>query len=218
MSDFFPQVVFVIWGIPVRDTVISTWLMMAITIGIMILLGKTKPMALEMLLEFVDDLVTNIMQRPATPFMPYLASLALFIGVANVIGIVPFIVAPTKDINTTLALAITVFLSVHYFGIKISGFKGYLRNLASPIYTLPLEIVGQVSRTISLTLRLFGNIISLELVIVVIFALAPLFLPLPVVGFSLLTGLLQAYIFTSLAAVYIAAGLGTVPARRKKNK
>jgi F-type H+-transporting ATPase subunit a len=105
-------------------------------------------------------------------------------------------------------LALVVFFSVHYFGICAKGLWGYLKDLASPIFTLPLEMISQLSRTMSLTLRLFGNIISAELLVAVLFALVPLFVPLPLVGFSMLTGVLQAYIFTALAAVYIAAGLG----------
>jgi len=217
MSDVTPQVMFVLWGIPIRDTVVSTWVMIVLAVGGVVLLGRKQPMALEMLLDFVTDLVSDVMQRPALPYLPFLSGLAIFIAVANVIGMVPVVISPTRDINTPVALALTVFLSVHYFGIRANGLGGYLKGLASPIFTLPLEIIGQISRTISLTLRLFGNILSTELVVAVIFALAPLFIPLPLVGFSFLTGLLQAYIFTALASVYIAAGLGEVarPAKRK---
>ncbi len=217
MSDLTPQVMFVLWGIPVRDTVVSTWVMIVLTVGTTLLVGKRQPMALEMLLDFVTDLVSDVMQRPARPYLPFLSGLAIFIAIANIIGMVPIIVSPTRDINTTLALALTVFLSVHYFGIRANGLGSYLKNMASPIYTFPLEIIGQFSRTVSLTLRLFGNILSTEMVVAVIFALVPLFIPLPLIGFSFLTGLLQAYIFTALAAVYIAAGLGEVlgPAQSK---
>jgi F-type H+-transporting ATPase subunit a len=124
---------------------------------------------------------------------------------------VPGIISPTRDISTPLALAITVFFAVHYFGIKAKGLLQYLKDLASPLYLLPLmlplELIGQFSRTLSLTLRLFGNIISGELVVAVIFSLVPLFVQLPLVGLSLFTGLLQAYIFTVLATVYIGAGV-----------
>ena len=136
-----------------------------------------------------------------------LGTLGIFIAAANVIGVLPFIDSPTRDVNTPLALASVVFFAVHYYGIRSKGFVGYMRSLAQPIYLLPLEIIGQISRTLSLTLRLFGNVISTEIVVAVIFALIPLFVPLPLIGFSLLTGLLQAYIFTVLAAVYIAATL-----------
>ncbi len=207
MDFVFPQVIFRVFGIPVRNTVISTWFMMVAIVGAAIIVGRRRPTALEMLVDFLNDAISDVMGRPAEPYLPLLGTLAIFIGVANVIGVVPFIVSPTRDINMPLALALVVFFSVHYFGIRAKGVAGYFKDLASPIFILPLELIGQLSRTLSLTLRLFGNVISTELVVAVIFALTPLFVPLPLVGFSLFTGLLQAYIFTALAAVYIGAGL-----------
>jgi len=203
----FPKVVFTLFGLPVRDTVVSTWVTMIIVIGLAIVIRRRQPMALEMLVDFLNDTISSVMGRTATPFLPLLGALAIFIAAANVIGVVPFLISPTRDINTTLALALVVFFSVHYFGIRAKGLITYFKDMASPIFILPLEIIGQLSRTLSLTLRLFGNIISAELIIIVIFALAPLFVPLPLIGLSLFTGLLQAYIFSVLAAVYIGAGL-----------
>lgn len=207
MVDVTPHVLFTILGIPVRDTVVSTWLAMAVITGLAIFLDRRRPMALEMLVDFLYDLVSDVMRRPADPYLPFLASLAIFITVADSINIIPTIGAPTRDLNTPLALSLVVFVSVHYFGIRANGVWGYIKGLASPIFTLPLELIGQLSRTISLTLRLFGNILSGELIVAVLFALAPLIVPVPMLGFSLFTGVLQAYIFTALAAVYIAAGV-----------
>lgn len=207
MENAFPQVAFTIFGLPIRDTVVSTWVMMALVIGLAIIIGRRQPIALELLVDFLNDTLTTVMGRNALPYLPLLGALAIFIAAANTIGVIPFLVAPTKDINTPLALALIVFFSVHYFGIRSKGAIPYLKGLASPVYILPLEIIGQLSRTLSLTLRLFGNVLSTELIVVVIFALAPLFVPLPLVGLSLFTGLLQAYIFAILAAVYVGAGL-----------
>ena len=207
MDGVFPQVVFTILGIPVRDTVVSTWVMMALIVGTAALIGRRRPMALEMLVDFLIDTISGTMGRPAEPYLPLLGTLAIFIAIANVIGVVPVIVTPTRDINTPLAMALVVFFSVHYFGIRAKGVVGYFKDMASPIFMLPLEIVGQLSRTLSLTLRLFGNILSTELIVAVVFALIPLIVPVPLIAFSMLTGVLQAYIFTVLATVYIGAGL-----------
>ncbi|MDY6875351.1 MAG: F0F1 ATP synthase subunit A [Chloroflexota bacterium] len=207
MEDFFPQVVFTIFDIPVRDTVISTWIMMAIIVGAAAIIGRRWPAALEMLVDFLNDTTSSVMGRPAGPYLPFLGALAIFIAVGNVIGIVPLVVSPTRDINTPAALALVVFFSVYYFGIRAKGLWGYIKDLASPIFMLPMELISHVSRTLSLTLRLFGNIISTELIVAVIFALVPLFAPLLLVVFSMFTGILQAYIFTVLAAVYIGAGM-----------
>jgi F-type H+-transporting ATPase subunit a len=209
MEGVFPQVAFIIFGIPVRDTVISTWIMMALVVGVAVVVSRRMPTALEMLVDFLNDMVSDVMGRPAEPFLPFLGALVLFIAISNIIGVVPFVTTPTRDINTPLALALAVFFAVHYFGIRAKGPINYFKDLASPVFMLPLEIIGQLSRTLSLTLRLFGNIISTELVVAVIFALIPLFVPLPVIGFSMFTGLLQAYIFTVLAAVYIGTAIET---------
>jgi len=207
MEGFFPQVVFSIFGVPVRDTVVSTWIMMTMVVGLAVVIGRRRPTALEMLVDFLNDTISDILRRPAEPYLPLLGALAIFIAVANIISVVPFLVSPTRDINTPAALALVVFFSVHYFGIRYQGVVGYFKDLATPVYVLPLEIVGQLSRTLSLAIRLFGNIVSTDLIVAVIFALVPLFVPLPLVGFSMFTGLLQAYIFTALATVYIGAGL-----------
>jgi F-type H+-transporting ATPase subunit a len=207
MEGFFPQVVFSIFGVPVRDTVVSTWIMMTMVVGLAVVIGRRRPTALEMLVDFLNDTISDILRRPAEPYLPLLGALAIFIAVANIISVVPFLVSPTRDINTPAALALVVFFSVHYFGIRSQGVVGYFKDLATPVYVLPLEIVGQLSRSLSLAVRLFGNIVSTDLIVAVIFALVPLFVPLPLVGFSMFTGLLQAYIFTALAAVYIGAGL-----------
>ena len=208
MDEITPHVVFTLFNIPVRDTVTTTWIMIAIIIIASIIINRRQPAVLETLVDFLQDTISDIMGRPAGPFLPFLGSLAIFIAAANVIDIIPLLNAPTRDINTPLALAVVVFFSVHYFGIRSRGLLGYLKGLASPIFLLPLEIIGQLSRTLSLTLRLFGNMFSAVLIVTIIFSLVPLIVPLPLIGLSLLTGLLQAYIFTALAAVYIAAGLG----------
>ena len=207
MDEVFPHVVFELFGVPVRDTVVSTWIMMAIIVLLSIWARSRVPDTLEMLFDFLNDTISDILGRPAGSQLPLLGSLAIFIAVANVFSIIPFLVSPTRDINTPLALASVVFFSVHYFGIRSKGLVTYFRDLASPIFIFPLELISQLTRTLSLTLRLFGNVISTELIVAIIFALSPLFVPLPLAGFSIFTGLLQAYIFTALAAVYIGAGL-----------
>lgn len=218
MGQFFPQVVFTVFGIGVRDTVVSTWLMMVIVIGLGVLVRRQWPMMLEMLLNFLEDLISGLLGGyPVEPYLPFLGSLAIFVAFANLFSVLPGIplpggnmlpiVAPTRDLNTPVALAIVVFFSVHYYGARQQGIVGYLKNLASPIFLLPLEIIGQISRTVSLAVRLFGNVLSTELIVLVVFMLVPLFVPLPVIGLNIFTGLLQAYIFTALAAVYINTGL-----------
>ena len=209
-----PHQVLTLFGgrIVITNTVTSTWVMMLVIMAVARYLFLRYPTALEMLVDFLTDLVADVVgEGTAQLYMPFLGALAIFIAFANLIGVVPGLTSPTKDINTPAALAVVVFFAVHYFGIHAKGWFSYLKDLASPLYllplTLPLELIGQFSRTVSLTLRLFGNILSAEMVVAVIFSLVPLFVQLPLVGLSMFTGLLQAYIFTVLATVYIGAGI-----------
>jgi F-type H+-transporting ATPase subunit a len=117
------------------------------------------------------------------------------------------VTTPTKDLNTTAALAVTVFFAVHVFGIRKKGIWGHIKTMAAPLglffLMLPLDIVGQLSRTLALALRLFGNIVSSELIVDVVYEIVPIIAPLPMIALGLFTGVLQAYIFTILAAVFI---------------
>jgi F-type H+-transporting ATPase subunit a len=209
MDDLFPRVVFHVFGIPVRDTVISTLVVTGLILLTALLYRRRRPMAIEMLLEFLSDQIATALGQRARPYLPLLGTLAIFVAVSNIIGEVPFLSAPTSDLNTPVALALVVFFSVHYYGVRANGLWGYLKGLASPVFMLPLEILTQLTRTLSLALRLFGNILSTQLIVAVFFSLLPLFVPLPLQVFGIFTGLLQAYIFTVLAAVYIGAGLQT---------
>jgi len=203
MEGLFPEVLFEVLGVPVRDTVVSTWFMILVIAWVVYVLGRRKPEALEMLVGFVKDIVSGVMGRPVEPYLSLLGSLTIFIAVANAFGAVPVFISPTRDINTPAALALVVFFSVHYFGIRERGL-GYLKSLANP-----LETISQLSRTLSLTLRLFGNVISTELITAVVVSLVPLIAPLLFIAFSMFTGVLQAYIFTVLAAVYIDAAVAS---------
>ncbi len=218
MRDFFPRVVFYVFGIGVRDTVVSTWLMMVIILALVALIERKKPTMLEMVLDFLENLISGLIGgHSAAAYIPFLGSLAIFLGFANILSVIPSIplpdgnmltiIAPTRDLNTPVALATVVFFSVHYYGMQQQGVWGYLKNLASPIFLLPLELIGQVSRIVSLAIRLFGNVLSTELIVLVVFMLLPFVVPLPAIGLNIFTGLLQAYIFTALAAVYISTGL-----------
>lgn len=208
MNSIAPRTVFYLMGLPIKTTIISTWLTMAVILGAVILINKFKPDINEMIVEFITNLISGIMNiDDPEPYLPLIGTLAIFIAVSNSIGVFPVIASPTSDINTPLALAIIVFFAVYYYGIRAKGFFRYIKELASPIFLLPLELIGQISRTLSLTLRLFGNVISGDLIASILLSLVPLFVPLPMMGLSLLLGLLQAYVFTALASVYVASAI-----------
>ena len=143
-----------------------------------------------------------------------LGTLFIFLVVANLSGVLPGVEAPTGKLETPAALALIVFFSVHYFGVRARGFGGYLASFAEPkLMMLPLNILSEVTRTFSLMIRLFGNVMSGEFIIALVVALAGLFVPIPLMVLEILVGLVQAYIFTILATVFIGAAVGSVEKR-----
>ena len=226
-------IVFYLFGIiPVSKTVVMTWILMAIIVILVLLICRFVPSLLEMLIEFISGLLGDVLDVDnLNPYLPLLGSLFIFLVFANILSIVPVLTSPTADINTTIAISLIVFLAVHFYGVKRKGLWGYLKTIANPIFLLPLEALSQVSRTLSLTLRLFGNIMSSDLIVAIIFSIIPLIAPIPLYALSLLTGILQAYILTTLATLYIASaveinkeeekmkksGLGSKLLRRKEN-
>jgi F-type H+-transporting ATPase subunit a len=208
MQGVFPQEI-TFFGFQISDTILGTWVMIVLVTGAAIVIRHRWPTMVEMLLDFLASTASQVMGRPAEPYLPLLGSLAIFIGLANVIGALPILITPTGDINTPLALSIVVLFAVHYYGIREKGGLGYLKSLASPAFMLPLEIVGQLSRTLSLTLRLFGNTISTNIIVAVVFMLLPAVVPLPAIAYNILTGVIQAYIFIILTAVFIGQAVQT---------
>ena len=206
MQEVFPRVVLYIFGLPVRNTVVSTWITMAVIIGLVWLLRKKLPDLLVMVIEFLRSQISDVIDgySPDT-YIPFLGTLLIFLRVANNIGILPYVVAPTLDINTPLAAALLVFFAVHYFGLREKGVGPYLKEQLSPM--IVLDVIGQVSRTMSLSLRLFGNILATEIIVAVIYRLVGPLAPLPMIVLGLVTGVLQAYIFLVLAISAIAAAV-----------
>ena len=215
-SPLASSVVFRIGPIPIARPVVTTW-------GIMVLMAlgsrlATRRMrvhpdlpqtALEALILAVCGQIEEVMRRDCGPFLPLLGTLFLYLCAANLSGVVPGVRAPTAGLETPAALATIVFLAVHYFGVRSRGVLGYLASFAQPkLIMLPLNIVSAVTRTFSLMVRLFGNIMSGEFLIALVVALAGLIVPIPLMALEILVAIVQAYIFTVLAAVFIGAAVG----------
>jgi F-type H+-transporting ATPase subunit a len=183
--------------------------MMVVLIIAAILIRKYAPHIGEFLIEMINSIVSSVMPEDVRviQFLPFLGTLALFLVLGNIFSIFPLMVSPTANINTTIALSLLVFFAVHVYGIREKGLWGYIKDTASPIFVFPLEIVSQLSRTLSLTIRLFGNILSTDLVVAIIFSLIPFLVPVPLAALGMLTGVLQAYIFTILASLYISSAI-----------
>jgi len=200
------------------DAVVYTWLVM---LGLVLLsLAATKrlqavPSGLQNFMEVVvggiENMLVDTMGEHGRPFFPLIATLAVFILVSNLIGLVPGFYPPTANINTTAACAVVVFVATHVVGVKEHG-AGYIKHFLGPIPWLipimfPIEVIGHLSRVISLTLRLFGNMNGHELVLIIFFGLAPFLVPLPMMLMGVLVSFIQAFVFMLLAMIYIQGSL-----------
>jgi F-type H+-transporting ATPase subunit a len=215
-EEIAPKVVFSLGPLQVTSTVVNTWIMILVLGVSSFFLGrsfKVRPgmvqNAIEWFVEAIQKIISqNIGGRDPNLFFPLVGTLVLFIGVANLLGLVPGLHSPTPDINTPLALALVVFFSVPYFGIRTQGLWGYLKHYVQPIFImLPIEVASEIARTFSLTFRLFGNILGEEIIIAILFVISPFIVPVPMMLFSIFTGVLQAYIFTLLTCVYIGGAV-----------
>ena len=200
------------------DAIAYTWLIIILLLALSALATmaiKTIPGGLQNFMEVVvggiENMIVETMGERGRPFFPLVATLAIFILVSNLIGLIPGFFPPTANINTTAACAIIVFLSTHVVGIKHHGLH-YLKHFMGPIAWLApvmfiIEVIGHLSRPVSLTLRLFGNMNGHELVLMIFFGLAPFLVPLPMMLMGVLVSFIQAYVFMLLAMIYIQGSL-----------
>jgi F-type H+-transporting ATPase subunit a len=220
-SPLTSTVLFHIGPIGITRPVVTTWgliLVLSVLSWLATRRLKTLPdrrqAALEIIVTSIAAQIEDVMRKNARLFLPLLGSLFTFLATANLLGLFPGLEAPTSKLETPAALALVVFFSVHYFGIRVRGIRAYLASFAKPkLVMLPLNILSELTRTFSLSLRLFGNIMSGEFIIALIVALAGLFVPVPLMALEILIGLVQAYIFTVLAAVFIGAAVGNFEER-----
>jgi F-type H+-transporting ATPase subunit a len=161
---------------------------------------------LEVIVSTVQDQIREVSQQDPGRYLLFIGSLFLFIAISNILVIVPGFHPPTGSLSTTAALAICVFFAVPIFGIAQRGVRGYLSQYLKPSpIMLPFNIIGELSRTLALAVRLFGNIMSGSMLVAILLAIVPLVFPIVMQLLGLLTGLIQAYIFAILAMVYIAS-------------
>jgi F-type H+-transporting ATPase subunit a len=220
------KVVFQAGPLALTSTVITTWLLIAV-LGLFFrfatrtLQARPGPLqtALEGVVSAIEAAVAAVAPAQARQLAPFIGSLWIFLVVANLSGLIPGIQAPTGDLSATAALAIVVFLSVHWFGIRAQGLRNYLRHylLPSPIL-LPFHLISEVTRTIALAVRLFGNMISLEMTALLILLVAGFLAPVPILMLHIVEALVQAYIFGMLALIYVAGGLQSQQLRQKKQE
>ncbi len=161
---------------------------------------------LEIVVTYIREQIREITLQQPDRYLPFLGTLFLFIAVSNTLAIVPGYSPPTGSLSTTAALAICVFLAVPVYGITQHGFIGYLWHYSQPtVFMIPFHIINELSRTLSMAVRLFGNIMSGSMILAILLSITPLFVPIVMEVLGMLIGLVQAYIFAVLATVYIAS-------------
>ncbi|OWY17802.1 ATP synthase F0 subunit A [Thioclava sp. JM3] len=225
-SPLETAVVFWIGPVPITQPVVTTWVMMAmIVVGCYALTRNLslhpgrRQAALELLVTVLDTQIRETMSVSPDRYRTFLGGLFLFILIANWSSLVPGVEPPTANLETDAALALLVFVAVIVYGIRAGGVGGYLRSFAMPTpLMIPLNLVETLTRSFSLLIRLFGNIMSGVFIIGIVLSLAGLFVPIPFMALDLLTGLVQAYIFTVLAMVFIAAAVAESQPSRDSGK
>lgn len=200
----------------VNATLVFSWVIMALLVGAGALvtrglsagasMGRGQNV-LEALVAFLLDQIHEVTRQDPRPYLPFVGTLFLFIVTSNVLSVVPGFEAPTGSLSTAAALALCVFVAVPAFGIAKVGLRAYLANYLRPSpFLLPFTIFGELSRTLALAVRLFGNVMSGAVIAAILLSVAPLLFPVIMQAFGLLIGVIQAYIFAILAIVYIASG------------
>ncbi len=216
-SPLSSPVLFHIGPVPVAEPVVTTWaIMLVLSLLSRYLTRRLQPMPgkaqmlLELLVSGIQQQIEQIIGSGARRYLPLLGTLFIFLTVSNLCDLLPGVQAPTGKPETPAALALVVFFAVQYYGVRTRGMRGYLASFAEPkVIMLPLNILSQITRTFSLMVRLFGNVMSGGFIIALLVALVGLFVPVPLMALEMLIGLVQAYIFAVLATVFIGAAIGS---------
>ena len=165
----------------------------------------------EVLVGGVNNLAVDVMGKEGKAYIPVVFGIGLYVAVSNLMALIPGLIPPTSNMNTTAAPAIFVFLLYNFIGIKKHG-AGYIKHFLGPLvwlapFMIIIEFISHLARPLSLTMRLFGNIAGEDLVVVILFMLVPIIVPLPMFFLMIFTSVLQAFVFMMLTMVYIAGAL-----------
>jgi len=218
--------VFHVGPIGITAPVVTTWAIMLVLAALSWLMTRRlqqNPGSVQVILEgligAMDEAVRDVLPKAAAQVLPFVGTLWMFVVVANLAGIIPGVHSPTGVLSTTAALAVLVFFSVHWFGIRSEGVRAYLRHYLAPSpLMLPFHLMSEVTRTVALAIRLFGNIMSLEMAVLLVLLVAGFLVPVPLLILHVIEALIQAYIFGMLALIYIASAIQSQQVRQSETR
>jgi F-type H+-transporting ATPase subunit a len=204
--------------VKLNGTIVTTWgIMVLLAVGAWLITRRLTSevatsrwqAALEILVTGIDTQIKEVGLQVAEHYLPFIGTLFIFIATANLLTIVPVYEPPTASLSTTTALAVCVFVAIPLFGIGRRGARRYLESYFEPtVIMLPFNLISEISRTLALAVRLFGNMMSGTMILAILLSITPFLFPVAMSALGLLTGMVQAYIFSVLATVYIAAATG----------
>ncbi len=209
------EISFVLGPLTINESVLTTWGIMLMFVAFSWLSTRRLDRVpgsfqtfIEGIVAAIDDAIIAVAPEHGRQIMPFIASLWLFLIVANLVGLIPGLHSPTRDLSVTSALACLVFFSVHWFGIRMLGLKNYLHHYLKPSpVLLPFHIISEITRSLALAIRLFGNMMSLDMAAMIILLIAGFLAPIPILMLHIIEALVQAYIFGMLALVYLASAI-----------
>lgn len=225
-SPLVTRTLFTVGPVPITTPVVTTWAIMAVlTLGSWAVTRRLtlRPSRIQAALELIVDMIAGqiheTMDAAPARYLPLIGTLFIFVLVANWSSLIPGVEPPTAALETDAALALTVFGATIYYGVRAVGTRRYLLTFAQPsIFMVPLNVVELFTRSFSLTVRLFGNVMSGVFMIGVVLSLAGLLVPIPLMALELLTGAVQAYIFGALAMVFIGSAIGEASVGNQEEK
>lgn len=216
-ANLFVSEVFRIGALSITNTVVTTWVIMLVVALACALATRRlalRPSRLQVVLESVvgamDEAIRLVLPDQSARVLPLIGTFWIFVLLANLASLIPGVRSPTGDLSTTAALAILVFLASHWYGLREHGARAYLRHYLAPNpILLPFHVVSEISRTLALAMRLFGNIFSLQMAALLVLLVAGLLVPVPVLMLHIVEALVQAFIFGMLALIYVAGAMQT---------
>lgn len=224
-SSFITEIIR-IGPLVITNTVVVTW-------GIILVLGLAAwvvsrhlsatpgpwQVVVEGIVASIEAAIRSVLPDHYRQVMPFIATLWIFIVVANLASLIPGLRSPTGDLSLTAGLAILVFLAVHWYGIRTNGLRSYLRHYLQPNpILLPFHLISEITRTVALAVRLFGNIFSLQMAALLVLLVAGFLAPVPVLMLHIIEAVVQAYIFGMLALIYVAGAIQSQQLKSKREK